>query len=94
MYPGGRFTDPVPRYATSVVAVARVQRLDGRSRVVAVYRGPEQGWRRVPRGTALTAEQLQRLRADGVRTVRVRRGIRIARVPLTWFPVPSAFSVA
>jgi len=82
------------RASSSVVAVARVQRLDGRSRVVAVYRGPESGWERVERPLVLTAETVERLRADGVRTVRVRRGIRVGRVPLVWFPVDAAMTPA
>ena len=81
-------------YSTSVEAVARVQRLDGRSRVVALYSGPESGWRRAPRGLSLTDGSLERLRAEGVRTVRLRRGLRVARVPLSWFPAHTAFSIA
>lgn len=83
----------MPRYATSVVAVARVQRLDGRSRIVALYRGPDRGWERAPWGLRLTGEVLERLRLDGVRTVRLRRGLRAARVPLTWFPVATSYSM-
>jgi len=77
----------VSRSVPSVSAVARVQRLDGGSRVVAVSHGPEDGWKRLPRGLRLTHEALDVLRADGVRTVRLRRGLRVAHVPLTWFPV-------
>jgi hypothetical protein len=76
----------MPSYLLSVAAVARVQRLDGRSKVVAVLKDPGRGWERLPTGLPLTRETLARLREEGVRTVELRRWFRRGRVPLTWFP--------
>jgi hypothetical protein len=76
----------VSRDLESTSAVARVGRLDGRSRIVGVSSGAGTGWRRPARREAFTGDAVIRLRSEGVRVVELRRGLRRARMPLAWLP--------
>jgi len=68
---------------SSVGAVRRVARLDGRTRVVAA-REPGGVWHRLLRRTRFTREEARALRAAGVSEVVLRRGLRGASFPLAW----------
>ena len=72
-------------------AVRRVQRLDGSASVLRVWRDAETGWQSTS-VSRLTADNLQLLREDGVRVVRLRRLWHIAEVPLIWFPAQHTVS--
>jgi len=60
----------------------RVFRLDGRTRVIAVYR-PYQ-WEPLAKAIALTPASVQHLRADGVFELELRRRLTRARIPIGW----------
>lgn len=80
-------SDRLARSATrpaleSTVAVSRVSRFDGRTRVLAVR--TDLGWRR-SRRLIWTRETVEDLRGE-VREVLLSRFLRRARVPLSWIP--------
>jgi hypothetical protein len=75
-------TSPVVRASQSTEAVGRVARLDGRTRVIAVFRNGE--WERVQGRSWFTPTTVQHLKAQDVRTVVLRRGFRRAQMPLSW----------
>jgi len=66
----------------STTAVGRVARLDGRTRVVAVFRDGR--WERVRGRRWFTPTTVQHLKDQDVRTVVLRRGFRRAQMPLSW----------
>ena len=66
----------------STLAVSRVSRFDGRTRVLAVR--TDAGWRR-SRRLPWTRQTVESLRGD-VREVLLSRFFRRARVPLSWIP--------
>lgn len=70
------------RPSQSSAAVGRVALLDGRTRVISVFRNG--GWERVRGRRWFTPTTVQSLRAEDVRTVVLRRGFRRAQMPLSW----------
>ena len=68
---------------SSSAAVGHTHRLDGRTSVVAVR--DADGWRRVRR-LRWNWRAITDLRAQRVREVVIRRGLRRGRLPLAWLP--------
>jgi hypothetical protein len=73
----------MPRAPQTTRAVNRVARLDGRTRLLEVYR-PATGWERVQGRRWFTPTMVEHLKAQDVRTVVLRRGFRRAQMPLAW----------
>ena len=75
------FSSSIPD--SSVGAVRKVARLDGRTRVVA-GRVPGGPWLKLRHRVRFTREQANDLRDGGVSEVILRRGLRSASFPLAW----------
>jgi hypothetical protein len=64
-------------------AQMRVSRMDGRTRIVGVYRQLE--WERPPRGLRrFTRAAVEAMHEQGIRDVELRRGFTRARIPTDW----------